>query len=96
MDGQTYWLWGGGFGRGRKDLVLGPGKNDGYHRAGRVVVLRGGPPRWGRINISGQQAVDQVSTWCQPHHIIMILVIFLVATPWDTIVQYGSAFDTFY
>jgi hypothetical protein len=42
----------GDLGGGRKYLVLGPGKNRGYHRAGRVGVSTGGRPRWGRINIS--------------------------------------------
>jgi hypothetical protein len=40
---------------GRKYLVLGPGKNGGYHRAGRVGVSTGGRLRWGRINISAVQ-----------------------------------------
>jgi hypothetical protein len=43
---------------GRKDLVLGPGKNGGYHRAGRVGVSTGGRLRWGRINISAKYSYD--------------------------------------
>jgi hypothetical protein len=45
---------------GRKYLVLGPGKNGGYHRAGRVGVSTGGRLRWGRINISAVQLLDTV------------------------------------
>jgi hypothetical protein len=53
--GKQTWILGGGLAGGRKYLDLGPGKNGGYHRAGRVGVSTGGRLRWGRINIS---AVD--------------------------------------
>jgi hypothetical protein len=38
---------------------LGPGKNGGYHRAGRVGVSTGGRLRWGRINISAHATYDK-------------------------------------
>jgi hypothetical protein len=50
--GRQTWRWGGGFGWGMTKFSLGQAKNDGYQRAGRMVVSAGGRSRWGRINNS--------------------------------------------